>query len=870
MSSWLEHNRTVVHLGILGLVIIFASTVLLIGYEGSTDVPPTIGIGQPSPQDFTADASTSDIPDPDKTASEKELAAENVQAPFKIISSTSQRVINTINSFFTDLDDGAFQPIEEPADVTVPNLVGLSAGDAEKATEDADLVPAIGSTVDTDDPELDGTIASQVPRANSTVKESTTVNLIVFRLVVVDSSSTTTTVPPTTTTTLPEAATRPRFTVEEQVAELAKVHAIIGIDIITDFVLLHESDLDRIAEGESSVFPEMQRTAIGWARDELTAGIRASDLNDAQQKYLNPTTRPPMVVVGIPEEDIEMTHEAMATLVARRLQSNEDVDEVQWEIDKQAAREAVPEQTTSFSFGDPIAEEGEILDSVQVTAITELKLYEPEIVIVAPAWALALFGAISILIFAFLLYRIAPKNTRRTRDIVLLAIILGIAALAARVPDFVTSADNHSIGYLIPAVAVGVMAAILFDPRTALLLAIPMAGFTAIATTDLTFTVFAGIAAAIPVAFVSSVSTRSQLRLSVLASAAVVAPVAAGLEFLFWYNSAAASPWLAAVWAFVGAVIGGFLAQGLVSFMETAFGVTTTMSLLDLLDRNHPALQALEEKAPGTFNHSMLVGSLAGRAARSIGADPLLAQAAAWYHDLGKVENPLYFVENQLGYNPHDELTPIESAEIIRGHVNDGLDLARQFRIPDTVASGIQMHPGTSLMRFFYHKALAQDETVDAELFRHNGLKPTRKEMAIVMISDATEAAARAYAQQEQPTEEGLAKLVDAIVSEKLEDGQFDDSSLTFGELTTIKREIVAGLSAYYHARVEYPDFPTGEHEVVDSPGGPNGSSNETTGIDDSGGPTTAARDDSAGDGSQRNSGDDGAATEPSGAVEAT
>ncbi|NHZ70401.1 MAG: HDIG domain-containing protein [Proteobacteria bacterium] len=816
MSTWFEEHRTAVHLGILGLVIIFASIVMLIGYEGSTDVPPEIGVGQPAPQDFNANATTSAIPDPEKTAKEKELAAENVPAPFTIVSSTSQRVINTINSFFTDLDDGAFKPVEEPADVTVPNLVGLSGADAEKAASDAGLVPEIGSTVDTEDPEKEGTIASQLPRANSTVKEGATINLFIFRIV--DPSTTTTTVPPTTTTTLPEAATRPRFSVEEQVAELSKVHAVIGVDIITDFVELHEKDLDRVAEGESSVFPDMQRTAIGWAEDELTAGIRANDLNDVQQKYLNPTTRPPMVIVGIPEEDIEMTHEAMATLVARRLQSNEDIDRVQWEIDRQAARDGVPDQTTRFSIGDPIASEGEILDSVQVAAITELKLYEPEIVIVAPAWALAAFGAISILIFAFLMYRIAPKNTRRTRDIVLLAIILGIAALASRVPGFVTSADNHSIGYIVPAVAVGVMASILFDQRTALLLAIPMAGFTAIATTDLTFTVYAGIAAAIPVAFVSSVSTRSQLRLSVLGSAAVVAPVAAGLEFLFWYNSPAGSPWLAAVWAFVGAVIGGFLAQGLVSFMETAFGVTTTMSLLDLLDRNHPALQTLEEKAPGTFNHSMLVGSLAGRAARSIGADPLLAQAAAWYHDLGKTENPQYFVENQLGYNPHDELTPLESAEIIRGHVNDGLELARQFRIPDTVASGIQMHHGTSLMRYFYHKALTEDEAVDPELFRHNGVKPTRKEMAIVMISDATEAAARAYAQQEQPTEEGLAKLVDAIVSEKLEDGQFDDSSLTFGELTTIKREIVSGLSAYYHARVEYPDFPTGEQDALPAP----------------------------------------------------
>jgi hypothetical protein len=232
------------------------------------------------------------------------------------------------------------------------------------------------------------------------------------------------------------------------------------------------------------------------------------------------------------------------------------------------------------------------------------------------------------------------------------------------------------------------------------------------------------------------------------------------------------------------------------------------MSLLDLLDRNHPALQLLEEKAPGTFNHSMLVGSIAGKAARSIDADPLLAQAAAWYHDLGKTENPLYFVENQLGYNPHDELPPEESAEIIRSHVIEGQALATQFRIPEDVADGIRMHHGTSLMRYFYHKALTEDADTDPEIFRHHGVKPTRKEMAIVMIADATEAGARAYAQSEQPTEEGLSKLVDTIVSEKLDDGQFDESSLTFSDLTTIKTEVVAALSAYYHARVEYPDFP--------------------------------------------------------------
>jgi len=248
---------------------------------------------------------------------------------------------------------------------------------------------------------------------------------------------------------------------------------------------------------------------------------------------------------------------------------------------------------------------------------------------------------------------------------------------------------------------------------------------------------------------------------------------------------------------------------GLVSFLENAFGITTSLGLLDLLDRNHPALRLIEEQAPGTFNHSMLVGALAGRAARAIEADPLLAQSAAWYHDLGKTEHPQYFVENQFGVsNPHDALAPAESAQIIRSHVTDGLKLAKRYGIPRDVADGIRMHHGTSLMRYFYHLARETDPDVDPALYRHFGAKPQAKEMAIVMLSDATEAAARAYSQEEDPSAEGLQRVVETVVGEKVDDGQLDASALTFGDLTTIKAELVLALMGYYHARVPYPGFP--------------------------------------------------------------
>jgi putative nucleotidyltransferase with HDIG domain len=812
MTAWAQEHSVLVRGAIVAATVVFVSIVLMIGYDSSTEVPAEIAVGEPAPQEFIADRTTSEIPDPEKTETAQKFAVDNVPAPLKIENATTQVVINDINRFFADLDAGAFLPVEEPEPVQVPDVVGLTLDEAESKVVDVGLSTTVGGTVPTPDEAFDGTVAVQTPPAGTPVAEGTMISLVVFRI---EGSTTTTEPPPTTTTTIPEVPDAPRRSVEDQVELLRSEYAILGGPTLVSFVTLHEKDLDRVSGGSTSVFPDMQLTGVGWAQNELISGIRQTELGTVQQKYLNPDTIPPIFIPGIPEDDVAETQRVLGSLVANLLQANEVVDEPQWTADKQAAADAVPEQTTQYRIGDRIAKKGDLLTSVQVAAITELELYQPDVAIVAPAWALALVGAITVLLFALMVWRVAPGQVGRIRDVGLIAIITGLAVLVSRVPGWVTSPENHSIGYVMPAVAIGVMTAILFNPRTALLMTIPMAAFTAISSQDITFTLFAGIAAAVPVAFVSSVSTRSQLRLSVLESAVVVTPVAVGLEFLFHFGAANSSPLKAAFWALVGAVVGGFLAQGLVSFMETAFGVTTTMSLLDLLDRNHPALQVLEEKAPGTFNHSMLVGSLAGRAARSIGADPLLAQAAAWYHDLGKTENPQYFVENQLGYNPHDELTPEESAEIIRNHVLDGLELAKQYRIPDEVANGIRMHHGTSIMRFFYHKALAMDDSVDPDTFRHRGSKPTQREMAIVMISDASEAAARAYAQSEQPTEEGLEKLVDSIVSEKLEDGQFDESSLTFGELTRLKKEIVDGLAAYYHARVEYPDFPTGETPVV-------------------------------------------------------
>lgn len=747
------NRAALINSGVLLVTAMLVSVILAVGRDTGGTVPVELAIGQPSPQNFIASRSSDPIEDVEATEAARELARQSVETVYTKDNDTTLTVTREVNSFFEDLKDVAI---------------------------DETLIPT---------PEEPSTTTSSAPETTSSTEPGETTS----------STTTTTTAPPETTTT-----TLPRRASDDQVELLNSLHPTLEL-AIPSFVELYNNDLDRVADGEEAIFPAIQETSLENLDEELRRGIKPSELTERQDLYLNPATRPPLFVGGLStEEEAKTAREAIASLVGFSLRANLRADEQATEALRQETAAAVEPVTVEYRIGDTIVKEGDPISSIEFEAIEQLELYQPEATGDTSRVAVALLGVLAVLLAAFFLWRIAPAQWTEPRHMTVLAILLILSALMSRIPELIAS-DNRSLGYLLPAVAVGFLAAILFDPRTAVVLAIPMAGFTAVSTGDLAYTVYAGIATVVPVAFVSRVSSRRQLRVAVLLSAITVAPVAASVEWVLGDGNIPMS----ALWAFVGAVVAGLIALGLVSFFETAFGITTSLGLLDLLDRNHPALRVIEEQAPGTFNHSMLVGALAGRAARAIDADPLLAQAAAWYHDLGKVRLPQYFVENQFGVsNPHDVLPPNESAQIIRSHVTEGLKLAKRYRLPRNVTDGIRMHHGTSLMRFFYHRALDTDPDVDPDLFRHDGVKPDEKEMAIVMISDATEAAARAYALTEDPTGTGLKNVVATVVAEKVDDGQLDESQLTFGDLTRVKAELVRALMGYYHARVPYPGFP--------------------------------------------------------------
>ncbi len=274
--------------------------------------------------------------------------------------------------------------------------------------------------------------------------------------------------------------------------------------------------------------------------------------------------------------------------------------------------------------------------------------------------------------------------------------------------------------------------------------------------------------------------------------------------------------------ALVAGVLTGILVIGVLPLLENMFKYTTDITLLELTDFNHPLLRKLQMTAPGTYHHSLMVANLAERAAVEVGGNPLLCRATCLFHDIGKMAKPEYFVENQLdGFNPHDEKNPTMSALIIKSHVKEGVEMARQFKLPKIVVDIIQQHHGTTLIKFFYLKAvqakqqqilplsttggtagLSDDSGVDEASFRYDGPRPRFKESAIIFFADAVEAASRSL---KKVTPQNVEELIDSIFNERIADNQLDEAPLTLEEIHKIKASFCFTLLNMLHSRVEYP-----------------------------------------------------------------
>ncbi|MCH7905048.1 MAG: HDIG domain-containing protein [Armatimonadetes bacterium] len=339
-----------------------------------------------------------------------------------------------------------------------------------------------------------------------------------------------------------------------------------------------------------------------------------------------------------------------------------------------------------------------------------------------------------------------------------------------------------------------------------------LGSFGALAPELLAMTWFAG---AVGAHTVSPLKRRSDLFRAL--SVQIVAHIILGGVAAVAIAGGLASTILTLGWAALAAIIALSVFWFGVALLERAFGIVSDWTLLELCSPENHLIRELNLKAPGTYAHSVGVGNLAETAAREIGANAILCRAMAYYHDIGKLTRPSYFVENQGDENVHDEMAPTLSAKVISAHVSDGVEMARKAKLPSSIIEGIQQHHGTSLISYFYHRAVEQSdgEAVLEENFRYDGPKPRTKEAAILHLADMVEAASRAVRGRAQ-----LEKVVNSLIDASRADGQLDESDLSFQELRTITESFNRALGALRHERIAYPgqdsDEPGEEESDID------------------------------------------------------
>lgn len=359
--------------------------------------------------------------------------------------------------------------------------------------------------------------------------------------------------------------------------------------------------------------------------------------------------------------------------------------------------------------------------------------------------------------------------------------------------------------YLIPFATGGILLCVLFDSRLALRILMGVS-FMAAVILDYDFFVlfFSFVSGSIGIYTVSKVRHRSEFYRSML-----VLPIANVLIVLALNSTISFVDMEEFLYLLMIAVLNGILSPvltiGLLPIFESVFRISTDITLLELSDSNHPLLRQLALQAPGTFHHSLVVGNLSETAAESIGANSLLVRVASYYHDIGKMLKPEYFVENQRGgENPHNKLKPNMSALILKSHVKEGLRMAREYKLPREVTDIIQQHHGTSLIVYFYHKAKQEDPgtTLTERDFRYDGPKPQTKEAGIIMLADSVEAVSRVL---KEPTPSRLRGMVRDITMKKFQEGELDECELTLKDLNRISEAFLHILTGIFHHRIDYP-----------------------------------------------------------------
>ena len=552
------------------------------------------------------------------------------------------------------------------------------------------------------------------------------------------------------------------------------------------------------ATGWASLRVEMQRVLDAAQRQE----VRDTDVPAARAALAS------RVSLAFPEDQRTLAGQILTPLLV----ANSSYDAAATNRAREQAAAAVAPVTLDIKQGELIVQAGARLTDADLEKLAALGVLdaEPDRVRIG-GWLM-----LSVLTVALLLawvWRYRPALWHRNSALLLVGLFLVVATLGLRL-----TADRPILPFFAPFGAAALLTAILLDAGAAVMLSAIIGVLAAVVSgsTEVGVYVLLGSLAGI-------IAVRRGERLQQFGQAAalmtMVNVAVVGLYGLLGQHDLIGTLQLmgAAAAAAVGAAVA---AVGTFAVLGNVFGFTTSFQLLELANPSQPLLRRLLLETPGTYHHSLMVGNLGERAAEAIGADPLLVRVAAYYHDVGKLGNPLGFIENQAGgENVHDVLSPEESAAMLKAHVAGGIDLAYQYRLPKPLIAFIPQHHGTAPIGFFHAKAASEAiaaagarpgtpeaevaaATIDAGRFRHSGPKPQSREAAILMLADGVEASVRSLTSQDEPA---IRAMVDRIIRERLDDGQFDECEITLRDIEQIRAAFVAQLLGMYHQRIAYP-----------------------------------------------------------------
>ncbi len=483
---------------------------------------------------------------------------------------------------------------------------------------------------------------------------------------------------------------------------------------------------------------------------------------------------------------------------------------------KEAIDAVQPVQKT-IKAGEIIVREGDRVTEEQISVLEQLGIQRSK------TYPITIIGAgIFVLLTFWLIMEFLKRYYREVYEndklILLIGLVFVMVLLITRFLSLIKFGDqpeiNALVGYLAPVAAGSMLIAILLDNRLAYFFTMIMALYVGLLTegNQLGFAICAFIGGTVGVFRVYKLNQTSDLAKAGMYIALANIATIITLAFIGGHLTLNVAL-MGTVIGAINGILSAVLMIGALPYLESAFSITSMIKLLELSNPNQYLLKRLLLEAPGTYHHSLMVGNLAEASAEAIGANPLMVRAGALYHDIGKLKRPEYFVENQRGFeNPHDKIAPVLSSLIITSHVKEGVELARESHLPQTIIDFIEQHHGTGLVKYFFGKALEEDRegNLSEESFRYEGPKPKSREVALVMLADAVEAAVRSL---QEPSAKDIENMVRMLIRDKLNDGQLDLCELTFRDLDTIARSFCRVLEGVYHKRIEYPETIVKEFE---------------------------------------------------------